>query len=190
MGGGAGPPEGSHSPGQPDRIEVPLQLGDEFFRLIYADLAGLDHLRREEQETMAGDIVTLGSQVAGVTKPARFSKCDMTRWREIFELYLEAQIFFSTSERDHGARNAETAARQMKFFEDEAARRNIRQQFKLPGSNAAYDQFLLLNRRMLQNFQFQEINRTALVKILKSARKPAELSPPPSPFARVVIADD
>jgi len=176
------PPEEKRLPAHPRRIEVPLQLGDEFFRLIYADLAGLDHLRRGEQETMAGDIVRLGGQVARVTKPARFSKCDMSRWREIFELYLEAQIFFSTHERDHGPRSADRAVQQFKFFEDEAMRRNIRQQFKVPGSVPAYDQFLLLNKRMLQNFRFQEINRTALTKILKSTPKPACL--PVSRFAR------
>ena len=169
---------------------MPLQLGDEFFRLIYADLDEMDRLQRGEQDMMVGNIVALGDQVARVTKPARFSKCDMSRWREVFELYLEAQIFFSTHERDHGARNADKAAQQLKFFEDEASRRNILQHFKLPGSVVAYNQFLELNKRMLQNFRFQEINRTALTKIMKSMVERPARPTPLAPFCRIGLTEN
>ena len=102
--------------------------------------------------TVANEITLLGGDVARVTKPSKYSKNDLAPWRALFELYLEAQIFYSTQERDHGVREAANARRQLDWFENEARKRQLTGQFQLPTSAAAYARFILLNRRMLRNF--------------------------------------
>jgi hypothetical protein len=165
-------------------IEVPLVFDGEFFDMLQQEVNSLDALQVEEERAMVGEIATLGRDVSHLTKPSRLSKNDLSRWRAIFELYLEAQIFFSTYEQDHGARTSKTAARQLQWFQDEVSKRNLASQFKMAQSKVALARFLNLNALLLKNVQFQEINRTAVQKILKSKIAPAnpmvtQVHPPP-----------
>lgn len=155
-----------------ERVEIPLLSDCEFFSILRTDVQQLDALQRRETEAMTRDIVRLGREIAEVTKPTRYSKTDLSRWREIFDLYLDAQVFFSSTERERGARNSAAALRQLIWFQNEAKKRNLLGLFKLPASQQAYARFLQLNATLLQNLRFQEINKTALTKILKS-------NPPP-----------
>jgi len=54
--------------------------------------------------------------ITEVTTPSKFSKTDLYRWRQLFDIYLEARIFFSTRECDHGSRNSSAALAQLKWF--------------------------------------------------------------------------
>lgn len=166
-----------HSPGSKyELIEVPLVFDGEFFDMLQQEVNSLDALQVEEEKAMVGEIVALGRDVSHLTKPSRLSKNDLARWRVIFELYLEAQIFFSTYEQDHGSRNSKTAARQLQWFQDQVSKRNLAQQFKMAQSKVALARFLNLNALLLKNVQFQEINRTAVQKILKKFDKRTSLS--------------
>lgn len=160
-----------------EMIEVPLVFDGEFFDMLQQEVNGLDALQVQEEKAMLGEIAALGRDVSHLTKPSRFSKNDLARWRAIFELYLEAQIFFSTYEQDHGTRNSRTAARQLQWFQEEVTKRNLAQQFKMAQSKAALVRFLDLNALLLKNVQFQEINRTAVQKILKSMYSYAQAIP-------------
>lgn len=150
------------------RVEVPLTFDSEFFGLLHNDVATLDVLQGQEQESMKSEIISLGKEIALVTKPSRFSKTDLPAWRELFELYLESQVFFSTHERDHGARTSATAVKRLVWFQEQAQARELPSKLRLPGSRAAYTRFLALNAALLQSLKFQEINQIAVAKILKS----------------------
>ena len=91
-------------------------------------------------------------------------------WREIFELYIQANIFFSSSDQDYGPRKATTAAERLQQFSSQTRDRQVAKSFKRKESADALDQFLRLNAQLLQHLRFQEINSTALFKILKSRR--------------------
>ena len=121
---------------------------------------------------MNDNIVVLGTEIAEVARPQkgliRLSKSDLYRWREIFELYLAAQVFFSTNESSGGGRNSAKAQKQLVWFQEEVTRRQLPHKFKLETSVAAYARFLELNATLLQNLQFQELNLTAVTKIIKS----------------------
>jgi hypothetical protein len=160
------------------KIEVPLVFDGQFFRLLQTDVAGLDALQNEEEESIKANIARLGQEISEVAKPSRYSKSDLSRWREIFEVYLDARVFFSTAELDHGARSSAAAQKQLIWFQEEIQRRGLSTKFKLPTSQAAYQHFLALNVNLLQNLKFQELNKTAVAKILKSEQYP----PPPSPL--------
>ncbi|PNH42797.1 hypothetical protein VD0004_g4598 [Verticillium dahliae] len=156
-------------------LEVPLVFDGKFFDMLQSDVNGLDALQAREEVAMTKEIVALGQDVSQLTKPSRLSKSDLARWRTIFELYLEAQVFFSVYEQDHGTRDSHSASRQLQWFQGEVTKRNLVRQFKMSESREALVRFLRLNALLLKNIQFQEINRTAIHKILKKFDKRTSL---------------
>jgi E3 ubiquitin-protein ligase BAH len=151
-----------------ETIEVPLTFDGEFFDLLQNDVVNLDALQEQEQQKMLQEVEDIGKEVAVVAKPSRFSKNDLARWRDIFELYLDAEIFFATHEQDHGARSSSRALKQLQLFQGEVEKRKLNAKFKVRESQVAFDRFLKLNASLLKNLQFQELNRLAVSKILKS----------------------
>lgn len=152
-------------------IEVPLVFDSEFFDILQSDVNNLDVLQGQEEKNMSSEIVALGKEVAQVTKPTRFSKSDLARWRYIFELYLDAEVFFATHEQDHGARSSQVALKQLQWFQKEVEKRGLAKEFKLPESRDAFTRFINLNALLLKNLQFQELNKLAVTKILKKFDK-------------------
>lgn len=162
--------------GELERIEVPLVFDGEFFNILQTDVDSLDVLQEQEEKSMESDIKVLGEQVSVVAKPTKkFAKSDLNRWREIFDLYLDAQVFFSSHEQDHGARSSAKAVQQLIWFQKEIQSRDVLAKFKVPSSRIAYARFLHLNATLLQNLKFQEINKTAITKILKKFDKRTSL---------------
>lgn len=162
--------------GELERIEVPLVFDGEFFNILQTDVDSLDVLQEQEEKSMESDVKVLGEQVSAVAKPTKkFAKSDLNRWREIFDLYLDAQVFFSSHELDHGARTSNKAVQQLIWFQKEVANRDLLSKFKVPSSRVAYARFLQLNATLLQNLKFQEINKTAITKILKKFDKRTSL---------------
>lgn len=148
------------------KIEVPLTFDAEFFGLLKGDVSTLDTLQAEEEERLTNEIKTLGQEVAKIVTPAR--KTDMNRWREIFDIYLQAGVFFSTTELDRGSRSSTIALKQLQWFQNEVSQRNLLKKFKIPASHSAYERFMRVNVTLLHNLKFQEINQLAISKILKS----------------------
>lgn len=159
-----------------ERIEVPLVFDGEFFNILQTDVDSLDALQQQEEKNMEAGIKTLGEEVSAVARPTKkFSKSDITRWREIFDLYVDAQVFFSSHELDHGSRSSAKAVKQLVWFQKEVQSRGLLEKFKVPSSRLAYSRFLQLNAALLQNLKFQEINKTAITKILKKFDKRTSL---------------
>ncbi len=160
-------------PGDDEWVKIPLNSDGRFFSLLQSDVSELDTLQDEERQSMNDKIHLLGAEIAGVAKPRKgffkLSKSDLYRWREIFEIYLAAQVFFSTNEVAMGLRKSEKAQKQLVWFQEEVNRRQLPQKFKIESSAVAYAHFLSLNATLLQNLQFQELNQTAVTKIIKSA---------------------
>lgn len=159
-----------------ERIEIPLVFDGEFFTILQTDVDSLDALQQREEKSMEREIKALGGEVSSVAKPSKkFAKTDLNRWREIFDLYLDAQVFFSSHELDHGSRSSAKAVQQLIWFQKEIQNRDLLNKFKVPSSRLAYTRFLQLNATLLQNLKFQEINKTAITKILKKFDKRTSL---------------
>ncbi|KAL7923141.1 SPX domain-containing protein [Trichoderma austrokoningii] len=154
-----------------ERIEVPLVFDSVFFDMLLSDVSNLDALQTTEQNHLQEEVKQLGKQVSQVSRPSRFSKSDMDRWRRIFELYLDAEIFFATHEREHGARSSQKALKQLQWFQGEVNKQQLVSSFKLPESQTAFSKFLELNLDLLKHLQFQELNVLAISKILKKFDK-------------------
>lgn len=158
----------TNSEGQAEVVEIPLVFDTEFFDLLQSDVHKLEALQSRESKNLTNEVMQLKAEVGQVSKPSRFSKNDLVRWREIFELYLDAGVFFANFEQDHGARSSQRAFKQLKWFQDEVEKRNLATAFKLSESRQAFRRFLSLNGNILKNLQFQELNSLAVSKILKS----------------------
>ncbi|KAF3763728.1 hypothetical protein M406DRAFT_332180 [Cryphonectria parasitica EP155] len=170
------PDPGPFSPEELERIEVPLVFDGEFFNILQTDVDSLDTLLQQEERSMETDIKSLGDEVSTVVRPPKaLSKSDLNRWREIFDLYVNAQVFFSSHELDHGSRSSAKAVQQLVWFQKEVQERGLLDKFKMPSSRRAYTRFLQLNATLLQNLKFQELNKTAITKILKKFDKRTSL---------------
>ena len=150
------------------RVEIPLNFDAEFFDILQDDVNALEAVQADVQKNLTEEIEKLSVEITALTKPSKFSKTDMYRWRDVFDFYQQAGVFFSTRELDHGSRNSATAAKQLEWFQGEVTKREIPQAFKLPASRHAFERFVWVNVTLLRNMKFQELNQLAMSKILKS----------------------
>ncbi|KAJ9106375.1 hypothetical protein QFC21_001521 [Naganishia friedmannii] len=95
--------------------------------------------------------------------PTEYSKSDLYAWREIFTLWIEAQIFESSSERDRGERSVEEAEIRLKAFAAEVVKRGLgdRRTLRRKESREAWEEFLRLNMLLLDLKRFQLANVNA-----------------------------
>jgi E3 ubiquitin-protein ligase BAH len=158
-------------------VEVPLTSDSQFFNMLVSELSGLATLQQMEQDRLNSMVKHIGTTVAKVTQPDRHvAKNDLARWRRIFEIYLDNRIFFATNEQDHGAHDAAKAQGNLVKFQKQIADEQISQHFKRKESAVAFADFMRINAELLKMLQFQEINRTAMVKILKKFDKRTSLN--------------
>ena len=150
------------------RVEIPLSFDAKFFELLQGDLTTLDALQEGEQKALTEQITALSKEISHLSAPSKFAKTDMYQWRALFDIYLQASIFFSTRELDHGSRTSAVAVTQLQWFQSEVTRQGLHDAFKLPASRQAFARFVTINITLLQNLKFQEINQKAIGKILKS----------------------
>jgi len=161
--------------GHHETIEVPLVFDNEFFDILQSDVNNIDALQASERRNMTNEIQELRQEIGQVSQPSRFSKTDLARWRQIFELYLDAEVFFATNEQDHGARSSQAALKKLQWFQQEVETRQLARCFKLRASQQAFTRFVQLNSNLLKNLQFQELNQLAVLKILKKFDKRTSL---------------
>ncbi|KAH7029363.1 SPX domain-containing protein [Microdochium trichocladiopsis] len=159
------------------RIEVPLVFDGEFFDLLQSDVVLLDSIQEEEQDRLGKEITALGTEVAKLTEPRRGlrDRPDRAKWRDIFQLYLDAGVFFSTRESDHGVRTSAQALEKLRWFQEQVFKQDLVRTMKLEVSRQAFSKFLNLNAALLQNLKFQELNSLAVTKILKKFDKRTSL---------------
>lgn len=151
-------------------VEVHLTSDSEFFTRLAAELSGLEALQAKEEKRMHVEIQDLGHQIARMVDPdKRGTKKLIATWREIFQIYIESDIFFGSTEADHAPHDADKASQMFIEFADKIARQGLVEQLlKKPEATKALNTFMHINREILQGLQYGEMNRTAMRKILKS----------------------
>ncbi|PBP19686.1 hypothetical protein BUE80_DR009485 [Diplocarpon rosae] len=154
--------------------DEPLTFDAEFFSMLQDEVGSLARIQAKEKHVLIDDIKVLSKSLSGVAMPAKYStfqKSDHYRWRELFAIYVQSNVFFSTNEFDHGSRDSTAAAKKLQWFQDEVVRKKIASKFKLPASHKSLIEFIKINIDLLQNLKFQEINQQAIIKILKKFDK-------------------
>ncbi|KAJ7489598.1 SPX domain-containing protein [Mycena latifolia] len=178
-------------------LVIPLASDSAFFQLLATTLQALaDHLlaiHEQFVETLADltKVVSasarpvsstsvgfkahspLKSDAGGVRVDASSRKSDLYSWREIFQLYVEAEVFESVSERTRGERTIEEAETRLKQFAERVTTRGLGsgRKLKLEQSRKALESFLELNLFILNVKKFELANAEATRKILKKHAK-------------------
>ena len=148
---------------------IPLLADTAFFRLLSTALQSLsDHLVIVHSEFMATlqnlslDISQSARPVSSTSpfhprsptsnpasiKPSFFAaraKSDLYLWRELFRLYIEAEVFENISEVHRGERTVEDSETRLQAFLGRVAQRGLAKELKLTQSRAALESFLGLN---------------------------------------------
>jgi hypothetical protein len=73
------------------------------------------------------------------------AKSDLYSWRELFQLYVEAEVFESVSEINRGERTVEDSESRLQAFLVRVAKRGLTKKLKLKQSRTALETFLELN---------------------------------------------
>jgi E3 ubiquitin-protein ligase BAH len=153
-------------------VEIPLTKDSEFFIMLQDELTGLAKVQEQEKVKLTTDIQSVGKVLVKATSPQDTkAQKDLKQWRQIFELYLDNEIFFATLEQHHGVRTSAQAQKAFGQFIETAQAQKLFTQFKRAESTTALQQFLAINTELLQCLKFQEINQTAMSKILKKFDK-------------------
>ncbi|EGN97125.1 hypothetical protein SERLA73DRAFT_110234 [Serpula lacrymans var. lacrymans S7.3] len=107
-------------------------------------------------------------------------KSDLYSWREIFQLYVEAEVFEGIGEINRGERTVEESEKRLRLFSERVSQRGLdsKQKLKLKQSRDALGTFLKLNFFILDLKKFQLANAEATRKILKKHTKRTALPLP------------
>ena len=95
----------------------------------------------------------------------------MYAWRNIFNLYMDAQIFRGKVESDRSIRSVQKSKDQMEWFTTQLKNKNILSQLKSKASKDTFEQFIALNMELITMKHYQLLNQTAVTKILKKHDK-------------------
>lgn len=196
---------GSHTPRlmRTREIVIPLTADTEFLDTLTASLGKLSELQHSQRDTFVTSTEDLCASVARAASPYA-SKNDLYVWREIFQLWVDMQIFESQREKDRGELSVDESEARLKRFAAELAKRgwlaeNVDPTSLSPGgtklarsktamqgaltvpmkdsrSTSAVEDFLRLNLALLDVKKFQRVNVEAARKILKKHDKRTALT--------------
>lgn len=168
-------------------IQIPLASAKAFFDLLGPKLEELEQLREAETHKLEDEILDLGARVEDVVEPVRdgfeakrrVSYRDLYFWREMFRLYLENPVFYSTNENNAGALTFTEAKKRLEAYDQRLRETGLLAKMKTPAAKKAARQFLELNVDILKIIGFQEMNAEAMRKILKKFDKRTHLEGQP-----------
>lgn len=166
-----------------ETVEISLTSDSEFFQILRQELSALEQIQKSEQTQLVQEIHNLGSELRHVkegrtkrgSKDNKRSKAELEVWREIFRLYSQAEVFFSSHELDAGQRNSSQAQQQLVIFQKNVAAQKDKQLVFSREGAEALERFMHINLNLLKLMKYSEINKTALTKIMKKFDKQTSL---------------
>lgn len=157
-----------------NEIIIRLKSDSKFFKMLNAELGNLDSIRNDEEKALIDHIERISDAVLTLSN----KKSDMYKWREVFRMYLDSEVFFRYNETTLLLlqRSSEQIRTNLSEFESRVQKSQIIETLDRKRSVAAYSEFVQLNERLLKILLFQAINSTALRKILKKFDKQTSLN--------------
>ncbi|CUA72004.1 Transcriptional regulator of yeast form adherence 3 [Candida albicans SC5314] [Rhizoctonia solani] len=161
-------------------VVVPLTVDTTFHRVLAKALSSLAALQTRTQGRVSDQIFTLADTISSCSgPPARYRNSDLYAWREIFQLWVECQIYRGgATERERasgesGIRDVAEAEKRLGMFASEVVKRGLgdRRTLKSAKSRDALQTFLNLNVHILDLKKFELANAEAARKILKKHEK-------------------
>ncbi|KAK9243655.1 hypothetical protein V1506DRAFT_543784 [Lipomyces tetrasporus] len=154
---------GTFSGGYPATIEINFCPDSEVLHTHCLQLVVLDSLQQEQENKLADQVRNIARRLPRVASPLQ-KRNDLYAWREIFKLYTDASIFFSSLEQDQGERSIGQAKEQLTSFMDQVGQMNLIDRLKSAESKALFKSFLKLNISLLQSAESQGHNCTPAAK--------------------------
>lgn len=158
-------------------IVIPLESDTLFLSSLAHALSSLAALQLSQKASFADAVGKLANDVSRVSSPMRRGGAhDLYAWREVFSLWVEAQIFEGQAERDRGEHSVQEADRRLKWFVDQVGRRGLAKQMKHKDARDALERFLALNVQLADLKRFGDANGEATRKLLKKHDKRTALT--------------
>ena len=133
-------------------VDIELPADAAFFALLSQEIAQIAQLEHRVSEDFMSNVNELARSVSLAARPtSQRGKSDLYAWREIFALWVETEVFESTSERARGDRPLAEAEDRLGDFAREVTKRGLgdARTLKRKESQAAVEQFLQLNLALL-----------------------------------------
>ncbi|GAB5585647.1 hypothetical protein Unana1_00547 [Umbelopsis nana] len=157
-------------------LVIELEQDDEFFQMLMRELNQITSVQEEAKTKFEKDVSDLEHRLNALVTVSKRKKSDLYTWREIFRIYMDAEVFQGSHELDRALRTADKSRKQMDWFTGELQRMNLIPKIMSRESRRAYEQFLALNAELINIKQFQAMNQLAMVKILKKHDKRSGLT--------------
>ncbi|KAJ2964817.1 hypothetical protein NQZ79_g363 [Umbelopsis isabellina] len=157
-------------------LVIELEQDDEFFQMLMRELNQVTSVQQEAKAKFEKDVDNLENRLQALVSVNKKKKSDLYAWRELFRIYMDAQVFQGAHEMDRALRTSQKSRKQMEWFTSELARTNLINKISGKESKRAYEQFLALNAELINIRQFQAMNQLAMVKILKKHDKRSGLT--------------
>ncbi|KAF9044445.1 hypothetical protein BJ165DRAFT_1481247 [Panaeolus papilionaceus] len=194
---------------QTQEIVIPLVHDSEFFNILSTTLESVSNHLTTVHEEFTDTLVKLSHTISDTAHPASAAsngfqplspvtmhagavrvratnlKSDLYSWRQIFQLYLDAEVFEDITEAHRGEHSIEECERRLQIFADRVAKDGLGdgRKFKLKQSVQALETFLNLNLFILNLKKLSHANSEATRKILKKHAKRTALTLPDSSLA-------
>lgn len=168
---------------------IPLASDQAFFSMLTAALMSLSAFHLAQQAAFRAAVESLCRLISQSIQPqssveilptpltpsttvtrigptSKASRKDLYAWREIFTLWIEAEIFESGAERSRGERTVDQAETRLQKFASEVVKRGLGDRRTMKGKKvkAAWEEFLRLNVLLLDLKRFQTANINAARK--------------------------
>ncbi|KAK9242627.1 hypothetical protein V1506DRAFT_555941 [Lipomyces tetrasporus] len=132
------------------------------------ELAALFTSQAEQGKRLTEQIKNITRRLPRVVSPLR-KKNDLYAWRDIFSLYIDAEIFFSSLEPDQGERSVEQAHERLTWFMDKIRQTKVIARLRSPESKAIFELFWGLNLTLMLSAECQELNHISAIKTSKTS---------------------
>ncbi|KAI3403318.2 hypothetical protein KGF56_003906 [Candida oxycetoniae] len=152
-------------------IYIVLNSDGKFFQMLEEELEALEDLTKNEESKIMDEVKAIAGLVTNFTD----KRSELYKWRELFKIYLDSEVYFRYNDQDREPRNEEDIKLHLEQFLKNVDKSGILTQFKKKNSIAAFNQFVAMNFHLLKMMEFQTINTEAIRKILKKFDKQTSL---------------
>lgn len=119
-------------------VFIPLNHDTEFLTLLAQAFSSLAEIQLRQKQNFTQAVELLAREVSNVSSPSK-PKTDLYVWREIFALWVEAQVFESRRERDRGDRDTQEIEKKLDWFVAQVAVRKLANKMKHKESRIALE---------------------------------------------------
>ena len=138
-----------------DSREVIISLNSDsaFYQVLITALRSLAEHQTKVQEEFAQTVQQLSLDISNVSQPSssQTGKSDLYAWRKIFQMWVDGQIFESTTEKNRGERSVEDSEAKLTEFANKVVKEGLgdHRTLQRKESRDALERFLQINVLLL-----------------------------------------